>query len=557
MKKFLKKYIFEYSLLILTLIFIALCLLPLLKSGYYSDDLINSLYKAKFKFNNINFFLYFPSQILSLLMATGRPNLVSAISGPLLYFLNNNLVFYKIYTLLLILINVGLFWYYLKTITGKKLNFIYLLLLPLLFQFRLYHDPILSFYGMEQFFVIYILVCLIFLEQYLKKNQIRNLLISVFFFNIFLYSYEVAFLFLITIFCTIIFENQNFLKTLKKILPYLICQIIYIGFFYLIKLMSKETLGQSYSGTELNLNFPLILKTFAIQITSAFPLTYFFSKQGFIFCHNISCLISNVKVLDIFLIIIFNLLLYFGYLKEEFTKINIKAILIGITLLVFPAMLVSLTVKYQGELINRGWGIGYLVIYIEYFGMALLLGQLISYIGSIKNNFLNITVFLVLNLILVINLQNNRIIVDKANIDLKYRRQTFEQGFKKGLLKKVPNSSAILIIDNYKYDPYKYNSETKVWAYSYPWKNEFFVYEYSQKRLSVFTKTEDFIKSNKIQKYLLILNSFDEKYKNPNGYLLLGKIKTINNTNSKEKATFSIDSWLIYNPTDIRTTNNY
>jgi hypothetical protein len=213
-----------------------------------------------------------------------------------------------------------------------------------------------------------------------------------------------------------------------------------------------------------------------------------------------------------------------------------------------PAIPVSLATKYQNELIAYGWGIGYIPVYIEYFGVALLLGGVVIWVKNLKSSFLKFIILIIIligiNIIALLNIQNNRIVIDKSNVDLKYRRATLENALKNDILQNVTSESSILIIDQYLYDPYKYDSLLKAWSKEYPWKNKYLVYKYANKKMNVFDNPEQFINDKSKNKYVLVVKSYDNQYHIENGYVQLGKVrKYISNSTD---ISFVVDGWKIY-----------
>src|SRR5450759_4273210 len=99
-----------------------------------------------------------------------------------------------------------------------------MLWLPLFFQFRLYHDPILSFSGMLPVFLSVLFSALIFLSRHLDGGHVRHLILSVIFFNLTLYFYELSvplvFLFLIVLLHQR--RPRDFPLLFKQARPYLI-----------------------------------------------------------------------------------------------------------------------------------------------------------------------------------------------------------------------------------------------------------------------------------------------------------------------------------------------
>src|ERR1700690_1541264 len=174
-------FINKYPIFILCIYFI-LVLWPLLKSGYYSDDLIASTEFAKRNFEHLSFFSYYFDSLKNNFVFGDRLILFSP-SEIFVYFFSN-LVFYKSCILFAVITNILLFGRVIQNLTkDKRLGFFSMLFVPLLFQFRLNHDPILSFYGFQQFLVTYILFGVYLLSKYYENKKNYYLIGSVILYN--------------------------------------------------------------------------------------------------------------------------------------------------------------------------------------------------------------------------------------------------------------------------------------------------------------------------------------------------------------------------------------
>jgi hypothetical protein len=89
-------------------------------------------------------------------------------------------VYYKTVEVGLILVNIILLGYLVQLITDRKSFFlITLLVAPLFFQFRFYHDPILYYYYLMQLEFLLLVSSLIFFLWFLRNFVRLNLILSV------------------------------------------------------------------------------------------------------------------------------------------------------------------------------------------------------------------------------------------------------------------------------------------------------------------------------------------------------------------------------------------
>ena len=535
-------------------LYIILSLLPILHSGYYSDDMVNSSLRGQIALDKMSYFNYTINFIDYMAKAYGRFVPVSIFTLTLIFYYFHNIFLYKAIILLLIIINTLLFGLFTKKIfKDSYVSYLFMLGIPLFFQFRLYHDPILSFAGQLQFFFCYLFGSLIFLQYYLETGNKTTLIASLVLFNVSLYSYEISAPLTLLYFIIIYEEKRNLAISLRKSLPFIYSLLIAIFINLLFRFIIKSQSLPEYGGITIHFNIGLIIRTLFMQIYSALPLSYFLTNPSHLFNHNILILLKQLNDKDIFLLVIFNILTFNLAKRINIANLNWrKSLSIGLCLLILPAIPIALSAKYQQEFNwYGGWGIGYIPVYIQYYGALMVLAVIIILINKLIKSKNKITAPLILSmgmsLIIIINLHTNRAVVDKANIDLYYGRETLEKALDNNILKDIPENSTILVKYDYKYNPYPsyvFNG-LRGWIAGYDWDNKYFFYLHSKKRVNVVhninqldnTKNKnqldelDFVNKNI---FFLEIKSYHEYFDNRNkeGYVVLGKLNyvQINNT---------------------------
>ncbi|HNX96549.1 MAG TPA: hypothetical protein PKK12_02620, partial [Candidatus Aminicenantes bacterium] len=180
-------------------LFIALSLLPLLSSGFYSDDITDSIVKSRLSLKGVSLgeHLVYRAQIW---LRNGRVMPLGHQFISTIAWLFPQAFTAKVFILCLILLNVALFGALVFKLTGNRdAALLSMAVVPVFFQFRIYHDPILSFYGFQQYLWTLILLSLWLLVEYVNRGKLIRLLASVGFFNLALYSYEIGFVFVVAI----------------------------------------------------------------------------------------------------------------------------------------------------------------------------------------------------------------------------------------------------------------------------------------------------------------------------------------------------------------------
>jgi hypothetical protein len=526
--------------------FIVVSLLPLLQSGYYSDDMSNSLYRPQQELTGGSFLNHFLQSNSHHIKSLGRLLTAKEFLSGAVYYYATNLLTHKIIILLLVVLNIFAFGHFVRITTGSKhLSYLLMLIIPSFFQFRLYHDPILAFGGHMQFFFLFLIASLIFLQKYLSGKRYAYLAMSVVLYNLCLYFYELSFV-LLPVYLLLVFRaGRTFREAFITGFPFLASFLIALAMNLVVLFVWKDPASAGYSGTRMNFN-TAIIPTFLIQIGAALPLSYYFGNPSKIFDHTLSELVSRAGLPCLLIVLFFTLL--FLHLSKNLHKEDVKLRTLTLTGLIFflaPAFLISLTEKYQTELIPFGFGMGYIPVYIQYYGLLMsLAGGFFYLLRSIPSGsgrkIIGFFVLASLDFILHVNLENNAVIVDKANIDLFYRRQALEEALKNNILQRLPENSRLLIVDKYTYDPYppRIVSHLKGWASTgYEWKSNALVYQHSGRRLAVYSEIAkllgdldlkdgriDYRKNNV---YMLTIFSYPEELRKKEGYVVLRKIKNI------------------------------
>lgn len=526
--------------------YIVVSLLPLLQSGYYSDDMSNSLFRPRQELTGGSFLNHFLQSNSYHIKSLGRLLTAKEFLSGAIYYYATNLLTHKIIILLLVVLNIFAFGHFVKVMTGSKyLSYLLMLVIPSFFQFRLYHDPILAFGGHMQILFLLFIVSLIFLQKYLSGKRHAYLAISVVFYNLCLYFYELSFV-LLPVYLLLVFEaRRTFREAFITGFPFLASFLIAVALNLVAVFVWKDPASAGYAGTKMNFNIAII-PTFLIQIGAALPLSYYFGNPSKIFDHTLSELLSRAGLPYLLIILVFTLLCL--RLSKNLHKEDVKWRTLTLTGLIFfltPAFLISLTEKYQIELIPFGFGMGYIPVYIQYYGLLMSLAGVFFFLSRLipsgrGRKVIGFFVLASLDCILLVNLENNAVIVDKANIDLFYRRQALEEALKNNILQRLPENSRLLIVDKYTYDPYppRIVSHLQGWASSgYEWKTNALVYLHSGRRVAVYSEIAkllgdsdlkdgrtDYSKNNV---YMLTICSYPEEFRKKEGYVVLNKIKNI------------------------------
>lgn len=387
-------------LLVPILIFLS----PIIFSGFYADDMYNSLINGSLMYTDMSLWERIIAESKGWIFGSGRLFIFNWIYIYSTYFYIHSVLIIKLICFFIVSINCFLFLKIIHYLSKeKKLNSqIYLTIILsylLSVQFSKEYDPILAFT-----FLIPMITLLNFLSVFLLlkfKNNFIFYLISLILFSISLVTYELAFIFapiVILIIIAIHGNNKNgylFASPFLLVSFALFALIIYLKTFVI---QSEIHPDGTYPNANFNLNLDM-LNSFVIQSISNFPFIQHFKYFG-------------LTLLSLFA---------FSYYKiyrnnHEIIIAHNGFFIVGLLLIFLPAAIVSMS-GHQDYLISRGIGGSYLSSYIQSFGVAIVLAPLLRKLLSLKYG------LVVISLLVIINFGFNIKVVKSLNSSFKYPRQ--------------------------------------------------------------------------------------------------------------------------------------
>ena len=424
--------------LVLVLLIMFIILEPALSGGFCWDDAFFSVEAQSMRLTGESIFRRVWKEIIDY-VRIGRINPFATFHFLVFYFIPDVRI-YKLLLVVLSLLNGWLFYRFVKLWSRDHFTAILSLILVLFtFQFRIYHDPLNSYYGLMQVMFCEIMGALITFIHWLREGKKRSLILSLLCFGMALMSYEMTFpltaLFLIPAWT----EEKNIKNTVRRVLPW-ICLALLI-FVLSMLLRGNITEETAYNGTTFGLDIPVILRTFASQVGAAFPLSYRNAGQDTglfgelipwseIFNTSLPVFLRMIRWQDLLICLIFSLIL-FG-IPAERRKFSLPGLLFGALLWLLPGLVISLSTKYQNDLVP---GIAYIPVYFSCFGMGMMLYELCCLTGNVFNTRTYRTVLAGAGcMILLISMQDSRHICSMLNDIFLYPREAGEQALQAGIL---------------------------------------------------------------------------------------------------------------------------
>ena len=435
---------------------------PMLDSGFIGDDAYNSM-------------------ILGFLIKTGTPlwehtfieiNSWAESAGRIWPFqwiylyglygkVTQNLLAIKSFTYLIVFIDVYLFYKILNSLTkSRDLSLLCALIVPLFFQFRWFHDPILSFTFLMPMMFLFMLSSSYLLLDYLDKSKKTSLFLSISIYILALLTYEIAYA-AVFIYIAIILLNAN---TKRGIIFFSIIVLLtalhLLSSRFLINLHIESSGIQTYTGANFNFGFINVIKAFVIQLTAAIPLSWKFADAPF-HAKFYKIGLENVVIYALFASFFTKALINFNISSVD-KKMLHKGCLFCFFLLTGPSLAMALS-GHQQEIINVGFGYAYTPVFIQYFGLSLFFILLLLYLTKaipINKPFFKRGLFVLLLLLVFliggITREENILIVEKSNQTYKYPRVLLGDSFDSGLFNNVTEKDLIIRYQRYPSDYYTF-----------------------------------------------------------------------------------------------------
>lgn len=463
------------------IIFIDLALRPLLSSGFYADDMSNSLsWTALTKGGPSRFEMVSKGSPDG--PVPGRFYPLSNYAYFLFDFIHGDARLYKSIILAAIIGNLLLFAYFLKRISNNRaIAKVSLIIIPCFFQFRIFYDPITSFHAFMQLVLMLTLLSMIALDYFIESKKPIYFILSVATYTISLYLYEITYVFFLLHFAILYYRTKKLKSTIGLVTPYAIS--VGVASFFSFQARRAYASMPSY---HVHFQFNSYFSTLFREMYAAFPLSYFTSNPGGMFNHGFHWVLSKITFLDLLTVVLF-FILYVHVMNQEREKESITSkkiqknggrarsrptsrnpnieyplnryrkfqmskqvailLILGGLLLVLPGGMIALSPIYQYLIY---WGISHIPVYLSYYGAFLILCGIAVYTAKLLRPRQKIVAIyglgIIIAVVFLVNLQNNRQVVETQNQTYWYKRNAVEILQKKlGVFDQVSTSSLLLM----------------------------------------------------------------------------------------------------------------
>lgn len=533
----IKKVLINHWIL-LSLVWCLWVLFPLLNTGFISDDAYNSQVRGRLLLDGISLWERISSESLGWLNGAGRFNPVNwgYIYG--LYFLTTNLLFIKLLSLSFVGISILLFSQLAFVFTGDRLlRLIISISIPTIIQFRLWHDPVVAFSAIIPIIAVLCFTSVLFYEKAITRNSYKFLSAAFFFYAIAILTYELSY-FMFPIFCLILLLKS---KTRIAFIGIAGLFTLLVGHFLFTRLLMDA--NSSYPSLVPRLDPTYFFKAAFYQLSAGFPLTWKFALN-----------VPHARTFPLvgyqsYVFLIFSLLIALLIYKWDFLyKFKDKLFVLSLAfILIFLGALPAIISGHQVDIAKAGLGFGYIVVFVQYFGVALLILFFIKTLMNllkerkILKGVLAIFLGLVVGLSGVITRNENTFVAKELNWPYKAPRDFLELTLKSGILNQLTEND--LLIRNY----------------MVPNDNEWFIAQTVNRPLNICT-------ANIEHNYLPCIDKFLQK--NPRGnfyglyygfpadappFAVLAKIENTNGSNDFKDANIKFKKYFIFKNRKIET----
>ena len=455
----LQRFFHNYGIEALILLLTAASLSMLIRSGYYWDDAVNStayLAEKKDAIPTLTHVLEFMRKYLEL----GRINILSVYYY--FYFYIENVSLYKALIILTILADQLIFRQVLMEfgvpLSGARLG---MLLIPLLLQTRVYQDPVSGFYSLMQVLTAEMLLCALYLHRWLERGKRSCFWLSLAAFAVGLLTYEVCFPFLAMICLLIWAQRKNFLRTVRDSLPFVGLTVLMLAAVFLVRNIFFHV---EYPGVTFSLEPARVLRAAVTQLAAGLPLSFYSAgypaavlgnayPTNTFMNYDFLSFLKSVRLTDLLILLgCFYIIKKIFQTKRNsddpvshssFFTLHSSLFILSISFAVLPMVTVAMSERYQGQLMP---GLGYLPVYMQYYGIAMLLLCLtLSLRPSVGKQALCLSAF---SVILLLNVQNNRAVTKIMNRSFYEPRSAGEAALHGGILDFLPEDAALVSVND-------------------------------------------------------------------------------------------------------------
>lgn len=432
-----------------------LFLLPILAVGFVGDDLNNSFINGGFAFNHSTMFNALVLSVKVWLQTQGRFFPVGMVYSLLFWHFFPNQVIEKALQLTAVVVNVLTFAVFVRMLSrSRAISIIAGIVVVGLLQIRFWYDPILSYIVLLPVTLEFVLLSAIFwLISFRTSRPVLSSGIALTVWFAGLLTYELSYgLTLINLYLIARLAPNRRQKVAGMAATVMI--LLAISVFDLTLRRIAHVSGGAYSIAISGAYFHALLE----QLIGAVPLSYAALRPFPTIMPSLKDLLLHPSQLSLSVgvcsLVVIGFFLFRQPLEGRTERNRLMDLaVIGAILWVVPAAIISLSPRWQSELQP---GLAYLAVYIEYFGVALILTAMISWGFDLLRHanrrwseLAAISVAVCISLVLYETAQSNAVALDSYFPIYTAGRANFETAARVGLFEHVPEGARIILDSSY------------------------------------------------------------------------------------------------------------
>jgi len=425
-------------------------IVPMLGLSFIGDDVQGSWLPGYFAWEHISVWSDITKNVGNWIANEGRFFPVSYLYAE--YFFSNIHLMdaEKPVQLAAVVLNVVTLYAVIRRLTSHRLAIMCALFFVMALQIRFWYDPIVAYIVLLPVALETILLAVLFWTYADRKHSVRWIVPALIIEVVGLLTYEQTY----AVFIAVAVGAWILISELRwrRIVTALLCVPVLTMVVVDVILRSRVKLGAGdpYST---HLGSPTYLATVGKQLVAALPLSYWIFRPIPPAIPTIATLPSFV---DTGVIVATGLALILGFYALGSVRLPAgrTAVALGLTgagLWLFPAAVISLSPRWQAETIL---GLGYLNVYVEYAGVALVLTAIVPFFLHWATRYLKAT--LVVRSLLSVGLAFVIFVtatVNRASCAAFFPiytagRVNLDDSFRTGIARAIPDHSVILFSDS-------------------------------------------------------------------------------------------------------------
>jgi len=419
---------------------------PVLNSGYFGDDYRNSMLRGTIDSRGIavaELVAAMGQQIGSWAVNAGRFFPVAVVSSMSFNYALPDLISYRVVGTLLLLADALLMALLVYRFTrSPMLALVFLAVLPMLLVVRAWHDALLGYVPLLSSLLFFLLSSAYAFVRAHEGRWRAGYLLSGLFFAFALMTYEVAFcflpMFLLLNFALPRSSELTQPSLFRRLWPTTFAWVLVL----VINIVIRALFGQHYIGTQFSLDVRAVIETLTFQVSGTLlP-----------FALSTITALHRPDVISMFVVAGVVALSFYGlfHLRVD-RKVLVVMMFAGGLWILASAFVVSFSQKFQTDV--SGWGVAYLPVLSQYFGLALVLSALFGILTDFARKWNSAAAIIMASLLsLTVGLvtlksyQNNQnVVTTKINPLWKYPRELLSSAIKRGLLGPIEEGATIVV----------------------------------------------------------------------------------------------------------------